>query len=144
MVTEDYYNSTFYGEPVATADFARYEARAAAIINSITRNGYQSRLDWLTSKGYLTVAAALTTAYKNAICAQIEYFALYGINIASAGRQSAGFTVGKVSVSDGGRLPLGKASTVCPSAISELEQTGLLNPQVDTYDPVRAPRWMGV
>ena len=144
MVTEDYYNSTFCGEPVATADFPRYEARAAAIINSITRGGYQVRLDWLTLHGYLTAAATLTTAYKNAICAQIEYFALYGINIASAGRQSAGFTVGKVSVNDGGKLPLGRASTVCPGAISELEQTGLLNPQVDTYDPARAPRWMGV
>ena len=144
MVTEDYYNNTFYGEPVATADFARYEARAAAIISNITRGGYQVRLDWLTLHGYLTAAATLTTAYKNAICAQIEYFALYGINIASAGRQSAGFTVGKVSVNDGGKLPLGRASTVCPGAISALEQTGLLNPQVDTYDPVRLPRWMGV
>jgi hypothetical protein len=74
-------------------------------------------------------------AVKSAICAQIDYLYEYGVGVASYGKEAGGgFTVGKVSVNEGSatKAASGAASMVAPAVYVYLEQTGLLNRQVDT------------
>ena len=117
-VTYEYYTGTYIGDPAVTeADFPRMEARAEDLINQLIR--------------YQTVPEMWQTAYQNAICAQIDYYSIYGIDLAAGGIASADFTVGKVSVSgpSGGGMT-GAAYMVAPAARAYLEQTGLMNPTV--------------
>ena len=118
VVDYEYYTSTYIGDPAVTeADFHRMEARAEDIINQLIR--------------YKEVPTMWQDAYKSAICAQIDYYAIYGIEAASAGLMENSFTVGKVSVTGGGAAARsGGASMIAPQAVAYLEQTGLLNPAV--------------
>lgn len=132
-VDYEYYTSTYIGDPSVTeADFPRMEARAEDIINQLIR--------------YQTVPDMWQTAYQNAICAQIDYYAIYGIDLAAGGIASAGFTVGKVSVSgpSGNASGMtGAASMVAPAARAYLEQTGLMNPSVPAAGWPRPWLWGG-
>lgn len=132
-VDYEYYTSTYIGDPSVTeADFPRMEARAEDIINQLIR--------------YQTVPDMWQTAYQNAICAQIDYYAIYGIDLAAGGIASAGFTVGKVSVSgpSGNASGMtGAASMVAPAARAYLEQTGLLNPSVPAAGCPKPWLWGG-
>lgn len=125
IVSYEYYTSSYYGEPVAVTDFPRYDARAELVIRNITK-GATDHFDSMTE--------ATQEAVKNAICAQIEYFSIYGVDVSVTGRQGGSFTVGKVSVTNGSEVKTGASSAVCPLAIEFLEQTGLLNPAVATFD----------
>jgi hypothetical protein len=125
IVSMEYYTTTYLGEPVSEADFPRYDLRAEMVIRNITK-GATDHFDSMTE--------ATQEAVKNAICAQIEYFSVYGSEVALAGRTGGGFTVGKVSVTNGSEVKTGASSTVCPLALEFLEQTGLLNPAVGTID----------
>ncbi len=118
VVDYEYYTSTYIGDPAVTeAAFPRLEARAEDIINQLIR--------------YKEVPTMWQDAYKSAICAQIDYYAIYGIEAASAGLMENSFTVGKVSVTGGGASARsGGASMISPQAVAYLEQTGLLNPTV--------------
>ena len=40
-VTEEYYSGTFKGEPVVSADFPALEARAAELVEEMTKRGYK-------------------------------------------------------------------------------------------------------
>ena len=117
-VTFDFYMNTYRGDPAVTeADFQRLEARAEDAVNALIR--------------FRAVPAQFEALYKKAICAQIDYFAIYGIEAASAGLMENSFTVGKVSVTGGGAAARsGGASIISPQAVAYLEQTGLLNPTV--------------
>ena len=135
IVTESYYKNTYLGEPIATADFPRAEARAERMIAQMTHGR-------ATEATFAALPKFQQDAVKEAICAQIEYYAVYGVEISISGKTADGWTVGKVRVdkSSGGSASTGPASMVCPSAIAALEQTGLLNPQVPTLgEPWRAP-----
>lgn len=125
IVSYEYYTSTYLGESVSEADFPRYDLRAEMVIRNITK-GATDRFDSMTE--------GTQDAVKNAICAQIEYFSIYGAEVAVTGRTGGSFTVGKVSVSNGSEVKTGASSMVCPLALAFLEQTGLLNPAVDVYD----------
>ena len=117
-VTFDFYMNTYRGDPAATeADFQRLEARAEDAVNALIR--------------FRAVPAQFEELYQKAICAQSDYFAIYGIEAASAGLMENSFTVGKVSVTGGGAAARsGGASMISPQAVAYLEQTGLLNPAV--------------
>ena len=132
IVTLEYYKNTYLGEPIADADFPRAEARAERVITQITHG---------RAANYDALPEYQQAAVKEAICSQIEYYALYGVDVSISGRTSDGWTVGKVRVDAGKQASAtGAASMVCPSAIATLEQTGLLNPQVDTLgEPPRTP-----
>ena len=131
-VTYEYYTSTYIGDPSVTeADFPRMEARAEDIVNQVIR--------------YQSVPPMWETAYQNAICAQVDYYAIYGIDLAAGGIASDGFTVGKVSVSgpgENGRMT-GTASMLAPAAMAYLEQTGLMNPSVPAVGWPRTWLWGG-
>lgn len=125
IVSYEFYTNTYMGEPLSESDFPRYDARAELIIRNITK-GATDNFDKMTS--------GTKEAVQNAICAQIEYFGLYGLDISVTGKTGGGFTVGKVSVQSGNQVKTGASSIVCPAAIAYLEQTGLLNPAVATFD----------
>lgn len=123
IVSYEFYTTTYMGEPLSVEDFPRYDLRAENVIQQITRGA---------TKNFDKFPEDLKNAVQNAICAQIEYFNLYGLDVAVSGRMGGGFTVGKVSVQNGAQVKTGASSMICPAAIAWLEQTGLLNPQVET------------
>ncbi len=114
-VTYDFYANIYLGDPAVTeAAFPRLEARAEDAVNALIR--------------FRAVPAQWEKQYQKAICAQVDYYAIYGIEAASAGLTENSFTVGKVSVTGGGAS--GSASMISPQAVAYLEQTGLMNPAV--------------
>ena len=117
-VSYEFFKATYVGDPSVTeTDFPRLEARAEDAVNSLIR--------------FRAVPAQWEKQYQKAICAQIDYYAVYGIEAASAGLMENSFTVGKVSVTGGGAAARsGGASMIAPQAVAYLEQTGLLNPAV--------------
>lgn len=115
-VSYEFFKATYVGDPSVTeTDFPRLEARAEDAVNALIR--------------FRAVPAQWEKQYQKAICAQVEYYAIYGIEAASAGLMENSFTVGKVSVT-GASARSGGASMVSPQAVAYLEQTGLLNPAV--------------
>ena len=126
IVTEDYYNNDYIGEAVETAAFPRFNKRAEDIVNHITHGRI---------KDFETFSADLQKAVKDAICAQIEFYAENGIEVSIIGDNSQGFTVGKVSMQKGSTKALtASQSMIAPMCFTYLECTGLLNPQVATFD----------
>ena len=117
-VDKTYYDNTYIGIGTETADFPRYEARACDIIDQITRNR-------IVEKGLASYSAGVQTAIKKAVCAQIDYYVINGIDAASSGLSAESFTVGKVSVS--GNKSAGKQSMISPQAVAFLESTGLMS-----------------
>lgn len=147
IVDYTYYSETYFGEPVATADFPRYEARAEAVIDSVCRGQYSAFITQLTEKGYTAAAQKITSAYMNAICAQIEYYVANGILSVTAGQTDESFTVGKVSVSTSGAgagFETRGTAMLSPSATLYLEQTGLLGRCISAPVEPFAPFPLGV
>jgi hypothetical protein len=126
LVTYKYYQETFLGEQIAADDFPRYELRAEELILGLIR---------MDETKAAALAENLLTAVQKAICAQIEYFQEYGIGVAVYGKEAGGgFTVGKVSVNNGSSTSgaSGAKSMIAPAVYIYLEQTGLLDPSVQT------------
>lgn len=132
IVTYQYYTGTYMGETIAEADFPKYEAKAERLITQITHG---------RAAHFAALPAFQQAAIQEAICGQIEYYELMGVDVSIAGEMSSGWSVGKVHVNGGATgKATGAVSMVSPSAIAALEQTGLLNPQVDTIgEPMRVP-----
>ena len=117
-VSYEFFKATYVGDPAVTeTDFPRLEARAEDAVNALIR--------------FRAVPAQWEKQYQKAICAQIDYYSVYGIEAASAGLMENSFTVGKVSVTgSGASARSGSASMISPQAVAYLEQAGLLNPAV--------------
>lgn len=127
IVDYQFYAEVYMGTEADAASFPALSARAEDVIGAMTR--------WAIDAVNLADHPILTqTLYKKSICAQTDYFALNGIESAAGGTPS-GFTVGKVSVRETANAGSAKcgamAASVSPLAIMYLEQTGLMNPQVD-------------
>lgn len=126
LVSYSYYKDTYLGEPVSADDFPRYEKRAEMLVLSVIRK---------TADQAAALPAVVLDAVMGAICAQIDYLYEYGVGVASYGKEAGGgFTTGKVSVNNGSstKAASGAASMIAPAVWVYLEQTGMLNPQVDT------------
>lgn len=110
-----YYTEVYFGEPVDEADFPRLFARA------------QETLEALTLGRLYTVGESLMDHVRRALCAQIEYLHMMGVESATVGASAGSFTTGHVSVS-GGSSGGGDASavTACARAQMHLFPTGLL------------------
>lgn len=136
IVTYDYYTNVYFGEAVAECQFAQYLAKATQAVNLMT-HGRASHYDVLP--------AVLQTAVQNAICAQISYYIANGLEISVNGNSAGGWTVGKVRVDKGGSsTATGARSMLCAAAYAELEQTGLLNPNVPVVGMPPYRPWLGV
>ena len=122
VVDFNFYSNVYKGEASQTA-FPALCARAEDVIGALTHWA-----DFIAIK-----APMIQLLYKKAICAQVDFFAMNGVeSLNDTG--NGGFTVGKVTVhgkanqGDGGGL----SQNVSSMAKAYLEQTGLMNPQVYT------------
>lgn len=126
VVSFEFY-STVYGGTDATAQtFPALCARADDVIGAVTH--------WVDETALSRMHARVQMLYKKAVCAQVDYFALNGTDSLNE-TATGGFTVGKVTVQGKANASGGKLSeSISPLAISYLEQTGLMNPQVPTVE----------
>ena len=121
-----YYANVYHGEEATSDNFAALESRAEDVISAMTR--WQVMEDTVASLPLMTLVLV-----KKAICAQVDYFAVNGLDSVS-GSTGTGFTVGKVSISGKSGSDLVRkgamADYISPLVLMYLEQTGLLNPAV--------------
>lgn len=121
-----YYSTIYLGQEADQTSFPALEARAEDVICSMTR--WQVTEDTIAS-----LPPSVQTMVKKAICAQVDYFAVNGLD-AIAGNDGRGFTVGKVTITgkSGGEVVRkgAMASAVSPAALMYLEQSGLMYPGV--------------
>ena len=121
VVDYSYYSTVYMGTEADEASFPALCARACDIVGAMTR--------WVDPD---TLDAWMLGLYKKAVCAQVDFFAVNGLDAAAGGGES-GWTVGKVSVS-GKTASAGirgvMAEHLSPMVMMYLEQTGLLNPAV--------------
>lgn len=117
-----FYSSVYMGSDADQASFPALCARASDIVGALTH--------WVDVATIPRLPAQILTLYKKAICAQIDFLAINGIDSLNE-TETGGFTVGKVTVQGRASASGGKMQdNVSPLAISYLEQTGLMNPQV--------------
>lgn len=117
-----YYSTVYMGKETDETSFPALCARAEDVIGAMVR--------W---KDPSTFTPFQMTMYKKAVCAQVDYFAVNGLE-SVAGSDGRGFTVGKVSV-NGVQAQSGASSGAMAHSLSNLvmmylEQSGLLNPAV--------------
>lgn len=127
IVTYSYYTGTYMGETVAENDFPQMEAKAERLIKQITHG---------RAANYAALPAFQQQAIQEAICAQVEYYAIMGTDVSVNGDAGGnGWAIGDMHINGTTRTngaATGASTMVCAAAIAALEQTGLLNPQVAT------------
>ena len=128
-----FYTAVYMGSEADAASFPALCARAEDVIGAMTR--------WVDPG---TLKGRTLLLYKKAVCAQVEYFAVNGLE-STAGGDDRGFTVGKVSVSGKSGSDLVRrgvmADKISPMTVLYLEQTGLLAPQVETAPDMPFVGW---
>ena len=123
VVDYTFYSSVYGGTDATQQTFPALCARASDIVGAVTH--------WVDETTISKLPAMYQTLYKKAICAQVDFLSLNGTESLNETGNS-GFTVGKVTVhakagsNTGGRL----SESISPLAISYLEQTGLMNPNI--------------
>ena len=127
IVDWTYYTEVYMGKEATETDFPAIEARAEDVVGAMTR--------WAVTEDTIAdLSAFRRTLVKKAICAQVDFLSINGLDslVSSSG---VGFTVGKVTVNNRGSSELTKkgafADNIAPLALVYLEQTGLMNPQVN-------------
>lgn len=122
VVDYTYYTTVYMGSEADAASFPALCARASDVVGAMAR--------WVDPE---TLDEWTLNLYKKAVCAQVDFFAVNGLETA-AGVSENGWTVGKVSVAgkSGSNLKATglMAGNLSPMAMVYLEQTGLLNPAV--------------
>lgn len=126
IVDYTFYSTVYMGTDVDQTSFPALCARACDIIGAVTH--------WVDDATILKLPALHILLYKKAVCAQIDFLSLNGMDCLNE-TASGGFTVGKVTVhgktsANGGKL----TESISPLAIGYLEQTGLINPQVPCFE----------
>lgn len=126
IVNPVYYYNVYMGQEADQASFPALCARAEDVINTMAH--------WQLSEETIgSLPPIVKTLAKKSICAQIDFFALNGLDSidSDSGR---GFTVGKVSISGKSGSDLVRtgamADHIAPMAKMYLEQSGLMNPAV--------------
>lgn len=123
-----FYTGTYMGTEVDQTSFPALCARAEDVIGAMTR--------WaVTPQTFQSLPSYIQTLFQKAICAQIDYFSINGTEI-MADSGNGGFTVGKVSIhAKASSVRTGSLNgAIAPMAVAYLEQTGLMNPQVETRE----------
>ena len=126
VVDYEYYSTVYGGTDADQTSFPALCARASDIIGAVTH--------WVDAETIATLPALHQTLYKKAICAQVDFLSINGIDSVNE-TASAGYTVGKVTVHGKASSTTGGAmsESISPLAVTYLEQTGLMNPQVPTF-----------
>ena len=121
-----YYTNIYGGTDATQQTFPALCARACDVIGAVTH--------WVDNETIMKLPALHQMLYKKAICAQIDFLSINGIDSLNE-TETGGFTVGKVTVHGKASTSGGKLSeSVSPMALAYLEQTGLMNPQVPTLE----------
>lgn len=125
IVDFQYYRDTYMGNEADETSFPALYAHASRIIGAMTR--------WqVTEENFSEFPSLIQTQYRLAICSQIDFFAINGVDEMNSG-ESGGWTVGKVTV-HGNNNNSGKSGAMSafasPAAVLYLEQTGLMYPGV--------------
>ena len=124
IVDFPYYRDTYMGTEADSTSFPALYAHASRVIGAMSQ--------WkVTEDNFSTFPVFVQTLYKLALCSQVDFLAVNGVESLSAGA-SVGFSVGKVRVDGSSKATTGGAmsASVSPAAVAYLEQTGLLNPAV--------------
>lgn len=121
-----YYRDTYMGTEADSTSFPALYAHASRIIGALTR--------WqVTEEAFSEFPSIVKTQVQLAICSQIDFLAINGVDDMNSGAGGGGFTVGKVTV-HGNNSSSGKGGAmsayISPAAILYLEQTGLMYPGV--------------
>lgn len=136
IATYLYYTETYMGETVAENDFPQMEAKAERLIKQITHG---------RAANFAALPAFQQEAIQEAICAQVEYYAIMGTDVSVNGDAGGnGWTIGDMHIngsSSNVTKTTGASTMVCAAAVAALEQTGLLNPQVDTLGEPFVTPW---
>lgn len=118
-VDEDYYNETYHGEPVDSADFLSLCDRAGELVEEMT-------LYRLTPVTFLAMPEDVQEKVKKAVCAQIEYLDANGGSDLDNGSGIQSATLGKFSYSgSAGANGSTEQSRFSPRAERLLWPTGL-------------------
>ena len=127
VVDFEFYSNVYMGTDATQASFPALCARASDIVGALTH--------WVDENKIVAMPAPIPTLYKKAICAQVDFLSINGMDSLNE-TETGGFTVGKVTVH--GKSSTGNAGkmsgNISPMAIAYLEQTGLMNPQVPTFE----------
>ena len=124
IVDYQFYSESYIGDEADETSFPTLNAHASRIISAMTR--------WRVTEDTISeFSPIIQTQIKLAICSQIDYLAINGLESINSG-DSGGFTVGKVTVHNGSNSGTAGAMGVgvSPAAKLYLEQTGLLYPGV--------------
>ena len=127
IVDFTFYSQTYMGTEADAASFPALYAHASRVIGSMAR--------WqVTEENFGTFPAFVQTLYKLALCSQVDFLAINGVESLSTSA-GVGFSVGKVRVDGSSKASTGGAlsASVSPAAVAYLEQTGLLNPAVPVW-----------
>lgn len=124
IVDYTFYSTVYMGQEAEEASFPALCARAEDVIGAMTRWQVTDE----TIGGYPTI---IQTLYRKAVCAEIDHFAVNGLD-SVVGGSDRGFTVGKVSINSKSVTDTIRKGAmdghVSPIAIMYLEQTGLMYP----------------
>lgn len=121
-----FYSSVYGGTDATQQTFPALCARASDVIGAVTH--------WVDEETIERLPYLMQNLYKKAICAQIDFLSINGMDSLNE-TATGGFTVGKVTVHGKSNASGGKMQeSISPLAISYLEQTGLMNPQVPTVE----------
>ena len=126
IVEFEWYYNIYLGQLEDQTQFPALCARANDVVGAMTR--------WqVTEDNFSTYPEPIRTLYKKAICAQIDFFAVNGLDSVDDG-MDRGWTVGKVSVSGKSGSDIRRTGAmeehIAPMARMFLEQTGLMKPSV--------------
>ena len=125
IVDFTYYKDTYKGTEADSTSFPALNAHASRVVGMMTR--------WqVTDENFSELPSIVQTLYKLAICSQVDFLSINGIESITGGEDSVGFTVGKVRVDGKAKASTGGAmsASISPAALSYLEQTGLMYPGV--------------
>ena len=124
IVDFTYYKDVYMGTEATQASFPALNAHASRVIGAMTR--------WQVDEdNFSELPSLVQTLYKLAVCSQVDFLALNGVESISGGEE-VGFTVGKVRVDGKAKASAGGAmsASISPAALSYLEQSGLMYPGV--------------
>ena len=125
IVDFTYYKDIYMGTEADETSFPALNAHASRVISMMTR--------WnIDEDNFAELPSIIQTMYRLAVCSQIDFLALNGIESVAGGEDAVGFTVGKVRVDGKAKASASGAmsASISPAAISYLEQSGLMNPAV--------------
>ena len=136
IVCYEYYIATYMGEAVDEKDFPRMAAKAGRVINQITHG---------RAANFAALPSFQQEALREAVCAQVEYYALMGTDVSVNGDTGGnGWSIGEMHLNgsaSSANKSTGAKTMICAAAIASLEQTGLLNPQVATVGEPAVIPW---